>query len=74
MGNGAERHEEGDVDASGIVEDCANDLLDAEAWRFIDREGQLGVFAIFLGWTIKGCQLGENGTLHVGFPYRHNHS
>ena len=64
VGNGAECHEDGDIDTAGIVEYGPNDLLNAgdtvfvEGWGVVRKYGKLGGFAVLfwgaLMWAVLG--------------------
>ena len=64
MGNGAECHEYGDIDAPGVIKNGPNDLLYTsdtglvEGWRVVWWKRKLGSFAVlFWGamvWTVLG--------------------
>ena len=64
VGNGAERHEDGDIDTAGIVEDGPDDLLNAgdtvfvKGWGVVMGYGKLGCFAVLfwgaLIWAVLG--------------------
>ena len=64
VGNGAEGHEDGDINTAGIVEDGPDDLLNAgdtmfvKGWGVVMGYGKLGCFAVLfwgaLIWAVLG--------------------
>jgi hypothetical protein len=64
VGNGAECHDDGDINTPGVVKNGPEDLLDTgdtglvEGWRVVGWKRKLGSFAVLLRGTMVRTVLG----------------